>query len=269
MPVYPPRMGIARSLLGSHSFDEVGIVRGVLPRHDGVMLDVGAHYGEAHADFAANGWQVFAFEPDPDNRALLIRRLTNEQNVHVDPRAISEIDHDVVTLYTSGVSTGISTLAPFHKSHVPTVEVPTIRLDTFLQHCNSRQVTFLKVDAEGFDLPVIRTFPWDTHTPLAVVCEFEDRKTLPLGYTFADLGEFLRSKGYTVFVSEWHPIVEYGTKHRWNELHLFPTELINEAAWGNLVAVQPHLAKRTLRRAKIASFRLAVRRIAEKIFRRG
>ena len=33
-----------------------------------MMIYVGAHFGSALAPFARQGWQIFAFEPDPQNR---------------------------------------------------------------------------------------------------------------------------------------------------------------------------------------------------------
>jgi len=74
------------------------------------------------------------------------------------------------------------------------VEVETVRLDTLLTAHGSPRVTFLKVDTEGFDLPVLRTFPWQANRPMVVVCEFEDHKTVPLGYTYRDMADFLVNK---------------------------------------------------------------------------
>jgi FkbM family methyltransferase len=227
----------------------VAIVYEALRREGpGLLVDVGAHFGSSLRRFADDGWRVIAIEPDPKNRAVLVERMGGRENVIVDPRAIGERDGEVLSLYTSDVSTGISALAPFHPSHRATSEVETVRLDTLLASADG--VTALKTDLEGYDLLALRTFPWSRLHPRAVVCEFEDRKTVPLGYTYHDLGSYLVEQGYSVFVSEWFPVVEYGRRHRWRSLRRYPSELEDSAAWGNFIAVDADLSEAVLRAAK-------------------
>lgn len=225
----------------AHSdFDEIGLLHRVLQRHGpSVMVDVGAHYGSSLRPFAYDGWRIIAVEPDPQNRAILIRRFGRKPNVEVDERAITEHDGERVTLYTSPVSTGISALTPFHPSHQATSEIETVRLDTLL--AGEERVTFVKTDTEGWDLPVLRTFPWTRLHPLAVMCEFEDRKTVPLGHDYHDLARYLEECGYVVFTSEWYPVVQYGKRHRWRSFRRYPVPLGDARGWGNLLAVAPPL----------------------------
>ena len=224
--------------------------------HPGVLVDVGAHFGSSLYRFARDGWRVHAFEPDPANRAVLLRRVSKWPRVVVDDRAIAPRDGETVELYTSDVSSGISALAPFHESHRPTVQVITVRLDTYLLGTDT--VTILKTDTEGYDLPVIATFPWERLRPQAVLCEFEDRKTVTHGYTYRELANYLVDRGYDVLVSEWHPVVEYGLRHRWRSLRRYPVQLADASAWGNLIAVEPNLTAAVLRNSG-ASKRIAMR----------
>lgn len=239
----------AKRLLGPLTVDELAIVGSMLTG-SGTLVDVGAHYGTSLEPFARRGWQVIAVEPDPQNRA----RIPHFPNVTVDPRAIAELDGERVTLFTSDVSTGISTLTPFHASHHASTEVETVRLDTLLADCS--EVTLLKTDLEGWDLPALRTFPWDRLHPQAVVAEFENRKTVPLGYTYRDLADFLVARGYSVIVSEWYPIIEYGQRHRWRRMVRWPAQVAAEG-WGNMIAVVPHLADRVMRSGPRLAARLA------------
>ena len=261
--VVPRLTGVRRAL----GFNEIGAVHAVLRGEGpGVMVDVGAHFGSSLRPFANDGWQVYALEPDPSNRAVLMRLVSGKPNVVVDGRAVSERDGEIVQLYTSPVSTGISTLAPFHQTHQPSVEVETVRLDTFLATVD--EVAVLKTDTEGYDLPVLRSFPWDRIHPRAVVAEFEDRKTLPLGYDFKDMADFMMELGYAVLVSEWYPVVEYGQHHRWRSLRRYPTALTDKGGWGNLICVEPHLAGRVLVQAHLPRrVRAAWRRAAGRLRR--
>ena len=161
---------------------------------------------------------------------------------------MGEVDGEVRDLFVSDVSAGISALAPFHPSHHVGASVETVRLDTYLATVDD--VAVLKTDTEGWDLPVLRTFPWDRIRPAAVVCEFEDRKTVPLGYAWDDLARFMLDLGYAVLVSEWFPVVEYGQRHRWRSLRRYPTPLRDPKAWGNLICVEPRLEPLVVRQAR-------------------
>ena len=248
-------------------FDEVLALHASL-RWDrpGVMVDVGAHHGRTLRPFAEDGWQVIAFEPDPQNRAVLLGRVARWPNVSVDGRAIGVTDGDIVSLFTSDVSTGISTLVPFHPTHRPTAQVETVRLDTYL--AGVHEVTVIKTDAEGYDLPILQTFPWGRLHPRAVVCEFEDRRSAALGYDHRDMAQFLLEAGYAVLVSEWYPVVEYGRAHRWRTMRRYPAHLQDPNGWGNLIAIEPDDAESVLRQAGWgARMRLRSRSIANLISR--
>ena len=242
-------------------FDEVAALHSVLRSHGpGVMVDVGAHHGQSLRPFAEDGWHVHAFEPDPDNRAVLVQRIGSMANVTVDGRAIASRDAETVTLYTSQISSGISTLTAFHSSNRPGAQVETVRLDTYLAAAD--EVTVLKTDAEGYDFPILQTFPWDRLHPRGVVCEFEDRRSAAHGYDYRDMAEFLVRHGYAVLVSEWYPVVEYGQQHRWRTIRRYPVELSDARAWGNLIGVDPPVVTDVLAQAaKVNRLRSRARRL--------
>jgi len=205
----------------------------------GVMVDVGAHYGGTLRRFAKAGWQVHAFEPDSENRKVLLEQGYGEMpNVNIDARAVSDKAGRNVPLYRSEESTGISGLSAFHPTHVrgETVEVTT--LEVFMNEQSIEKIDFLKIDTEGFDLFVLKGFPWDRAHPQLILCEFEDRKTQPLGYTFHEMAGFLEQQGYKLIVSEWYPVKRYGIVHDWRRYVTYPCELADPKAWGNFFAVK-------------------------------
>ncbi|MCS7018102.1 MAG: FkbM family methyltransferase [Cytophagales bacterium] len=207
----------------------------VKPAYKCVMIDVGVHFGESCSEYAAAGWQVLGFEPDPNNRA----KIPSIKGLRLFPFAVSDKDHEIVNFYTSRVSSGISSLSAFHPSHLPATQVKTITLRTILQQEKIERVDFLKIDIEGHDLFALKGFPFEIYQPLVILCEFEDYKTVPNGYTYTTLGNFLLEKGYVVYLSEWKPIVQYGTQHEWESIRLYPVRLHNAQGWGNFIAVQP------------------------------
>lgn len=231
---------IIGSLRLSSNIDEVALVFH-LSRHlpgNHTMIDVGAHYGTSLRNFVLAGWQVYAFEPDKANREKLEKFASNYSNLSIDARAISDKDGEIVPFYTSEISTGISGLSRFHESHKQTSYVKTVTLATYCEEQAIKSVDFLKIDAEGYDLIVLKSLAWSLFKPDIIICEFEDSKTIPLEYNFCQLAQFLRDKGYNLLVSEWFPIVQYGTQHKWRDFKTYPCELYNKDAWGNIIAVR-------------------------------
>lgn len=254
------RQQVGRTL-GPANLEEVEMISHVIASEPGTMIDVGAHHGSSMDPFLKRGWKVYGFEPDPTNREILRSR---HPDVPIDPRAVSETDGDTVSLFTSDVSSGISTLSPFHGTHVPTTTVQTVRLDTFLREKRVKNVDFLKIDVEGFDLFVLRSFPWQDYHPRAVICEFEDHKTVRLGHDVHDIAKFLEQQGYSVIISEWEPIVEYGGKHKWKRLVRYPSAPSADS-WGNLIAVEPRLVEPIERAGRRAVRRLRVRQWVDRL----
>lgn len=227
--------------------DEVAIVRQALQidRRPGIMIDVGGHFGGTALPFCKAGWRVVAFEPDSSNRAKLVEAIGGFANATIDERALSNEEKDAVTFYKSDQSTGISGLSAFHETHVAAATVSMTTLSKALVQHNVDKVDFLKIDTEGFDKFVLEGFPWDRMKPRVIVCEFEDFKTRPLGYDFRDFATYLTSKGYSVLVSEWQPIVRYGVAHTWADFKAWPCALDSPKGWGNFIAtIDPALRAR-------------------------
>ena len=252
---------LARAALGPANLDEVSIVFRVIGGKPGTMLDVGAHHGFSLSPFLERGWTVHAFEPDPANRAILSTRCPR---AIIDDRAVSEVDGEQVPLYTSDVSTGISTLSPFHATHRSSATVRTVRLDTYIRERGVEEVDFLKTDIEGFDFFALRSFPWEIRRPKAVVCEFEDRKTTRLGHDVHDIAHYLTERRYSVLVSEWDPISEYGTRHHWRRFRRYPANIAADG-WGNLIAVEPELLGPLERAARLTVCRLRVSQCVDRV----
>ena len=213
-------------------------------RSCGVMFDIGAHRGTALKPFLDNNFVVYAFEPDKKNREQLSTNFQTSVDdvLHIDPRAVSDQNSSGNIFYSSELSNGISGLSAFDESHSKSGVVDTVTLETF---CNEKKLTaidYLKIDTEGFDFNVLKGLNFEKITPQVILCEFEDRKTLPLGYKWTDLANFLESQGYIVLVFEWYPIRQYGDQHRFRELKRYPCLLRKDNAWGNLVAVRSQSA---------------------------
>jgi FkbM family methyltransferase len=217
-------------------------------RRPGVLVDVGTHRGTLIRPFVSAGWRVLGFEPDRDNRRHLESLYAGHGNVTIDARAVAHRTGRA-RFYTSPASTALGSLAPLIPGHRDAYEVETVTLADALAGHGIAHVDFLKLDAEGFDLPALRGLDWDRLRPDAVQCEFEDTRTRQLGHDMHDIAGFLMERGYTVLVSEWHPLRRYGGPHDWAGLRPYPCTLSAPDSWGNLLGFRTPPDAARLRRA--------------------
>jgi len=232
------------------SIDETKIVFELLKNKPaGTMIDVGAHHGTALKNFLNKQWQVYAYEPDPNNRALLEKNFKNNENLKISDNAISNKGNQTLSFYSSYESTGISGLSAFTNNHKKLCEVKVTTLKEQIKSNTIEQVNFLKIDTEGFDLMVLEGFPWEKISPDVIECEFEDLKTKPLGYLVKDLINFLIEKNYTVYISEWYPIIQYGIRHDWKRFFKYNDRELNSDSWGNILAFKNKISDKKIKKA--------------------
>ena len=143
-----------------------GRVRKPVLAADQIWLDVGAHDGEKTLEAARRnpGLFVYAFEPNPAPASRLKGVLAN----YMVLRAAVAERNGCAPFHVNRYE-GASSLLPFvpeglarwigggELAVAETVTVPTMRLDTFLDGVGIRRVHYLKIDAQGMDLAVIRS----------------------------------------------------------------------------------------------------------------
>lgn len=213
--------------------DEVTMIAKLCRGTCGVMIDVGAHHGWSTRQFLDLGWSVVAYEPDPKNRAEFEKNIGANPHVQLSTNAVADKEEEAVQFFSSDISSGISGLSAFHSSHLPTTTVRVITLHQDLKRRGVDRVDFLKIDVEGYDYFALKGFDWELR-PRFTLYEFENRKTVPLGYTLADTSAYMAERGYKLLYSVWEPIIEYGQEHTWRGLFRSPPE---DAAtcWGNVL----------------------------------
>lgn len=245
------RLRAAKRSLMRNWVDEAELIASLAPTSPEsfslVLVDVGAHFGTVTTLFLDKGWSAIAYEPDPSNREQFQQRIGSHPRVQLSSAAVSDKPAESASFFTSSVSTGVSTLAAFHESHEPTANVNVVTLAEDLRARKVQQVDFLKIDVEGFDYFVLKGFDW-TYAPRFVLYEFEDRKTVPLGYSLHDSSAFAADRGYRLVYSVWEPIVEYGTRHRWRGLFSAPPADV-ATCWGNVLCFRDEVdAARCMKR---------------------
>jgi FkbM family methyltransferase len=222
------------------NIDETKLVSMMLSeKKDGVMVDVGAHSGTSLKEFLEKGWSVYAYEPDPNNFTIVKQLASKYENLKLFNLAVSDRAGEKVDFFSSSESSGVSSLIPFTAKHEKVCRVSTTTLTDEIIQYGIKKVDFLKVDTEGYDLIVLKSYPWDCgFLPEVIECEFEDNKTKHLGYNVHDMISFLQDKGYVVYVSQWHPIIRYGISHDHKMIFKYTNQIIEPDSWGNLIAFQ-------------------------------
>jgi len=211
----------------------------------GTVVDVGARFGTAAVPFARAGHEVLAFEPDPANQDVLRHVTRWLPSIRVDPRAVSDESRSGVHLFVSPGKSSLSSLVPFDESHRRGGTVDIVTLREALEEHQVSDLDVLKVDAEGNDLKVLRGFDWERVTrPKLVMCEFDGRKVPAGGHTYEEVTDLLANLGYRMLISEWHPVLEYGTSdHRWRCVEWFPHALHGPLSHGNIIGIDPSYAE--------------------------
>ena len=235
-------------------FDELLLVFYLFRKsgREGLMIDVGSHFGESAQPFLLLGWTVHGFEPDPDVRKkdALAGLKEKFSGFHLHELAASDEDGLELSFYASDESTGISSLLSFTPNHHEVKKVTTCTLDKFTREHAIDEIDFLKIDTEGNDLRVLEGCNPGQLSPKAILCEFEDNKTRQIGYDYRDLGDHLVKRGYDVFLSEWYPIEKYGIEHQWRSIRRYPCETEDPSAWGNFIALKEEYSPAFVRMLK-------------------
>ena len=197
--------GTAPMYFGSYSLLVVNAMRRIL-RPGGVFVDVGANIGylsAVAADLVGPTGQVHAFEPVPEYFEKLRRlaALNPQYSIQLNACAAGEA-FGAQQIYVAR-EPGQSTLVPSYKSDAEIASsrtVAVVRLDAYLAERKIARVNLIKIDAEGFELPILqgtrRYLETQPHRPM-IICEIAPRAYPLIGRQISELRDFMASYGYT------------------------------------------------------------------------
>jgi len=144
----------------------------------GFYIDIGAHdplIGSVTQHFFLSGWRGMNIEPLPAFFQRLVAARPNDINLNV---AVSENAGtlDLIVDHTEpGLSTMTQELAEEYARAGHTLEriqVPTRPLaDIVREYCAGRSVDFLKIDAEGHELEILRGIDLSVWRPRVILIE--------------------------------------------------------------------------------------------------
>lgn len=207
----------------------------------GHIIDVGANIGyttTVFADAVQNGYQVYAFEPHPDNFSLLLQCVVDRG-----------LEHEVVPVKAAaGERNGVAELR-INKLHptdhriitedykrligeVPLHQVDLVSIDSFLSdRVPSQPVSFVKIDVQGYE-PLVCSGMKGTlarHESVCVAFDYCPGALEELGFDPPLLLDYFLKRGFRLYLIE-----KNGKLHPLSSAQL--TKALAGRAYTNLLA---------------------------------
>lgn len=177
--------------------------------HEGdVFIDVGANIGYVSAiaaDIVGPGGEVHCFEPVARyfERLIELARANPRHKIAVNRCAAGE-SAGKSTIYVTR-EPGQNTMVPGYKTgaEVDSIEdISVVRLDDYLLGRGVRRVAMIKIDAEGFELPVLKglsQYLRSASNPPTIACEIAPKAYALMGRDICEVSEYMASHGYGSF----------------------------------------------------------------------
>lgn len=152
-----------------------------------VLIDVGAHIGRVSIPFAKKGFQVFSYEPDPENFECLKKNIKDNQ---VKAKVFNNAVHkDGILKFRQDPRTTMGAVSE------DGVKVDGISLERIFKDNKIMKCKLLKMDCEGSEYEIFENLPekiWERIENLIVeVHPFEGKPE-----TF--ISDLIRSHGFEV-----------------------------------------------------------------------
>lgn len=196
--------GTAPMYFGSYALLVVDAMKRFLRPGD-IFIDVGANIGYLSAIAAGlvgSTGQVHAFEPVPEYFEKLERlaRANPQYSIVANPSAAGSTPGTSAIYVTR--EPGQNTLVPSYKPEAEitgTLEIPVVRLDSYIQQKRIDRIALIKIDAEGYEFPILRGlqnyFETSSHRPV-IICEIAPR-AYPLTHSaLVELAAYMAGFGY-------------------------------------------------------------------------
>lgn len=168
------------------------------------FVDVGAncgYYSFIASGIVGNTGSVYAFEPDPKPREILIWNRDKNQigNICVSGLALGDKTEEKDLLIPDpSEHLNNSTFIPGHHQPGSTQRTRITTLDKYAGEYGINQVNFIKIDIEGMEPAVIRGMQkllTDKRVDYMLV-ELHDKALIPAGTNAIELDTFIRSYGF-------------------------------------------------------------------------
>ncbi len=187
-----------------------------------VMVDVGANEGLTVRRMLGEfpHAQVHAFEPAPETYQLLLRGVHGLPGVRTYPLACGSscgsadfhvTDNHWCSSLLKPSALGKTYYGQWYQTR-EVVKVPVVTLDAWAHEHGIAHADFIKVDAQGFDLEVLKGASNLLQTASAVNCECQFAPEYEGCATFSQIDQFLTSRGF--MLHQIHDLVVKGNEQQ-------------------------------------------------------
>lgn len=172
---------------------ETQFARSVVRRGD-TVLDIGANvgwYSSLLSELVGSEGRVYAFEPNTRLAPLLRELARRLPQLSIEVAALADCDgHECFSVPENWIGGSLGQAA----DALETYDVRTHTLDSFLEREASPDVAFVKCDAEGAELNILRgaTKTIGRERPPMWMMEMSSEETGRFGYHPRDLVDFIR-----------------------------------------------------------------------------
>lgn len=182
------------------------IISGWFGQYVGTLLEIGANSGECLSNslhLIEKEWRAVLVEPSPQVYPNLCNLHQYNDKVHCFQLAIGD-KNEKVTLFDSGelLGTGDRALVSSVKKEETTrwaslnmpfneVEVDMVTFDTFMEECPYKTFDMISIDAEGYDLIILRQMNLDA---LGCKCLVIEHNSVP--HVLSQIREYVLPFGF-------------------------------------------------------------------------
>ncbi|MBU0633897.1 MAG: FkbM family methyltransferase [Candidatus Omnitrophica bacterium] len=197
---------IGMPLRGDYEPECVIIAKELIKEGD-IVFDIGANFGwySCHfSKFVGGSGRVHIFEPTD----IMIRleeniQLNRFQDIGIlNNIALSDKDCDESLFVPHKLGTPFASLRQHTSYRLPheKINVPAIKIDTYVKAKEITKINFMKIDIEGAELPVLKgaTHTLSSFSPI-IMFELQEAHTKYFNYLPIDLMQFLNKFGYLIF----------------------------------------------------------------------
>lgn len=179
----------------------------------GLFVDVGANFGWytcLFAKIAAKEGKVIAFEPDRENRSLLLQNLECNRlsNVTINPCAVGEKEGRAHLLHAPDTNPGMHSIVamPHTKKHADSQEIRVTSLDEALNDYQG-SIRLLKIDIEGYEIDALLGASKTLARCDAVLVEYSPSFLAAAGRRPYQLIQIMQDAGFEIYrLSEGVPV---------------------------------------------------------------
>lgn len=210
---------------GLEASGEANFIRIVLEgKTTPTVFDVGANQGDYTKEILETSPKanVHIFEPSREHIEILLSRYAPNKNIKINGYGLSNRKHKKV-LYKDQEVSGLATLLKRDLKHI-NIDMKLqekVKLETGDNYCKKNNIRFidlLKIDVEGWEMPVLQGFHNLLAKGLIEMVQFEfGHCHLARRENFLDFFAFFRSYGYALGIIKPTGMVNWLSDY--NEIH--------------------------------------------------